>query len=438
MKALLALCLLSWSGWVTAQQYWKINLEGAIGPGVSAYVVEQIAQAQAARPAFVLLQIDTPGGLVASMREINQAILASQIPVVGYVHPAGARAASAGTYILYACHLAAMTPATHLGAATPVQLIGSPSKDKGDEPDPNQQALHNKQLNDAVASIRALAELRGRNAEWAERAVTEGATLTAEQAFERGVINILAASEGELLAQLDGLTLSLPQGSVTLETAALQAVERQPDWRQQFIQTLSNPNIAYILMMIGIYGLLLEFYSPGIGVAGISGGICLLLALYALQMLPVNYAGAALLLLGIALLTAEAFSPSFGVLGLGGITALSLGSIMLFDSPDGAFAIAWPLIAAVALTAAILSLVVVRMLLANRHQPLTAGADAMCGQLAIASDAFTEHGRVKFDGELWQAHSRHPLTKGQAVRIEQVHNLVLEVSPLEPTRSDKE
>ena len=302
-----------------------------------------MAKAQAQGAPLVLIELDTPGGLDSSMRQIIQAILASPVPVAVYVSPTGARAASAGTYILYAAHVAAMAPSTTLGAATPV-AIGMPGSERkpGAPADSASaasgaragsfDAMTAKQVHDAAAFIRGLAQQRGRNAEWAERAVREAVSLTASEALRDKVIDVVAADVPELLAKIDGRTVRVPAGEVTLATRGLAVQVLLPDWRQRLLAVIANPSFALILMMIGIYGLIFEFSSPGFGVAGIIGAICLLLALFALQMLPVNYAGLALLVLGLALLAAELVSPSFGVLGIGGIIAFIAGGVLLFDT----------------------------------------------------------------------------------------------------------
>ncbi|MCT7655896.1 nodulation protein NfeD [Oceanimonas sp. NS1] len=353
------LWLLLFSALAPAQErYWQLNIKGAIGPGISDYLVTELNQAQLERPALVLLTMDTPGGLYSATRDIISAMLESSIPVVVYVSPGGARAASAGTYILYASHVAAMAPGTHLGAATPVQMMpaGTPPSDdrdegkneeKDDESSPSAgSAMERKSLNDAIAYLRSLAQLRGRNVEWAEQAVRDAATLTAPEALEQNVIELMAGDIAELLQQLDGREVKLKNDTLTLATAGLIAEQRQPDWRQQFIITISDPNIAYLLMLVGVYGLLLEFYSPGFGVSGVIGAICLLLAMLSLQMLPFNMVGLGLLALGLALMVAEGLSPSFGIFGGGGLVAFVLGSVLLFDTPDEAFRVAWPFIAA--------------------------------------------------------------------------------------------
>ncbi|HHQ14954.1 MAG TPA: nodulation protein NfeD, partial [Chromatiales bacterium] len=318
----------------------NMEIRGAIGPATSDYIVRGIEHANASGASLVVIEIDTPGGLDSAMRDIIKAILGSAVPVVSWVSPAGSRAASAGTYILYASHVAAMAPATNLGAATPVQIGGGapvPPGSRPDDADKNDDdsgksdkplpgtAMERKSVNDAVAYIRGLAELHGRNADWAERAVREAVSLSAQQAVASHVVDLLAGSMDELLTKIDGRKVRLQDKEHELVTEGLEVEEYQPDWRTRLLAIITDPNVAYMLMLAGIYGLLFEGYNPGAILPGVVGAICLLLALYAFQVLPVNYAGLALILLGVALLVAEAFVPSFGALGLGGIAALVFG-----------------------------------------------------------------------------------------------------------------
>ncbi|MEL4410716.1 nodulation protein NfeD [Shewanella algae] len=430
-----------------------LSVKGAIGPGVGDYLIRGIESA-AATPGsqLVLITLDTPGGLVSSLRDINQAILGSRVPVACLVYPSGARAASAGTYILYACHIAAMASATSLGAATPVQLgpMGNeppepkPSENEAEKPvgDSNSQKLERKQLNDAIAYIRALAELRQRNVEWAEKAVREAATLTASEALEANVIDYIADTPQQLLAILDGKSVAMQSGARILKTENAIVLDRSPDWRARFINLLTNPNIAYILMLLGIYGLLLEFYSPGAMLPGVIGGICLLLALYAFQLLPISYAGGGLLLLGITLLLAEAMLPSFGILGFGGLAAFVLGSVFLVDSEVEAFRIAWPVIALVSVVSLLFFLLLISFVFKTRKLSGVAGAEGMVGEYARVIEGFPGRGRVHFMGEDWQGDSEQALSPGQRVRVLGLKGLVLKLAEvksgdIEPTENQR-
>lgn len=447
-----------------------LRFEGAIGPAVSEYLVSEITQANqlplSQRPPLVMITMDTPGGLVSSLRTINQAILASTIPIACLVSPAGARAMSAGTYILYACHVAAMAPATTLGAATPVKMGGpmspppnapSPNAPAPNESSPgdqgdkngadnnrdkqtatdNSSAMERKVLNDAVASIRALATLRNRNIDFAERAVTEAATLTATEALAQNVINFIADDAVDLLAQLDGTQVDMGEQQLTLTLSNAQLIAHQRSWRNHFIATITDPNIAYILMLIGIYGLLLEFYSPGVGVAGVTGAISLLIALYAFQLLPINYVGLGLMLLGISLLIAESMVPSFGIFGLGGAVAFALGSVFLIDSDVEHFAISLPLIGAVTVTALLFSLWVLTTLWRQRQHKAVSGDDAIVGAQAIVVEGFIEKGFVSLDGEHWAAVSDKPTHTDQRVLVLARDHLTLKVTPT-PAHPSKE
>jgi membrane-bound serine protease (ClpP class) len=342
------------------------------------------------------------------------------------VSPSGARAASAGTYLVYASHVAAMAPATNLGAATPVQIGGAPGGDR--EPDrdrkpPNADddhvapvsgnALERKAVNDAVAYLRSLAELRGRNADWAETAVREGASLSASEALKQGVIDLIADDLPALLAALDGRTARMPSGEVTLSTAGILMRTVEQDWRTRLLSLITNPNVAYLLMLIGIYGLLLEGYNPGSVLPGVVGAISLLLALFAFQVLSVNYAGLALIALGVLLIIAESFAPSFGTLGLGGIVSFVIGSVMLLDDEVPGFGIAWQLIGAMALAGSLVLLAIVSFAVRARRRPIVTGGEALLAERAEAIESFDSKGVVRIHGELWNATSRMPVRQGQ-------------------------
>jgi membrane-bound serine protease (ClpP class) len=415
-----------------------LPVSGPIGPATSDFFVRSLADANDAGASLVVVTIDTPGGLDDSMRDMVQAILASNVPVVAYVSPSGARAASAGTFLVYASHVAAMAPATNLGAATPVQIGGSApggeSPDAKGSADGRKQpgsAMERKAFNDAVAYIRSLAELRGRNVEWAEGAVREGASLPAEEALAAGVVDLIATDLPELLAALDGRKVKLQSREVVLATTGLVLTDVQPDWRTELLSLITNPNVAYLLMLIGIYGLLLEGYNPGTVLPGVVGAICLLLALFAFQVLSVNYAGLALIALGVLLIVAETFVPSFGTLGLGGIIAFVIGSVMLLDEDVPGFGIAWQVIGGMALTGALLLVGIVSFAVKARRRPVVSGAEGLLREHAEAVEDFQRQGFVRVHGEIWTAVSARPVRAGERLRIREVDGLTLKVEPLQ-------
>lgn len=426
----------------SAKEVWVIPVQGAIGPATSDYIEREFELAQQQDVSLLILKMDTPGGLDSAMRSIIQNITSSTIPVATWVGPNGARAASAGTYILLASHIAAMANATNLGAATPVAIgISGPDSSPSDENSPSNQeetkkteqvsaktTLEKKAINDASAYIKGLAKLHGRNEQWAEKAVREAASIDAQTALAENVIDFIADDLEQLIALANGREIVLLGDQKKLGLDNISLIERVPDWRYKFLATITNPNIAYILLLIGIYGLILEFYNPGGGLPGILGGICLVLAMYAMQMLPINYAGLALILLGLLLLVGEAFSPSFGVLGLGGIVSFILGSVFLMDSDLPEYQIAKPLIIAVSLLSAAFILLMIALLLKIRRKKVTTGVDCLVGQLATVKDDFTTgQGWVEVAGEIWHASSSDSLLAGQKVQIQQVTGLNLVV-----------
>lgn len=444
-----------------------ITLNGAIGPATKDYFVRSLEKATKSGASVFIVKMDTPGGLDTSMRDIIQAILSSPIPVVTYVAPSGARAASAGTYILYASHIAAMAPATNLGAATPVQIGGggfpgapdgqndkrqnepsaskepsasqAPTANKEKEPatqspSSSQDAMTHKVINDAVAYIKGLAELRGRNKEWAERAVRQAASLSAKEALEQNVIDVIAPNMSDLLKQIDGKTVDLAGQKLTLHTQDMVVEHIEPDWRNRLLAIITDPNVAYILMLIGIYGLIFEFSNPGAMIPGIVGAISLLLALFAFQVLPINYAGFALIILGVALMVAEAFVPSFGALGIGGVIAFVIGSVILMDTDVPGYGVSLPLIASFALVSSGLFAIVLVMALRARRRPVVSGQEQLIGATAEVLNDFNNSGLVHVHGENWSAHTEVPLQAGQKVKITKLDGLTLWVEPLTADR----
>ena len=453
---LLSGCGLFWLGVAAAAPaaVVHISINEAIGPATAEYVHRGLEHAAQTGAQLVVLSMDTPGGLDTSMRAIIKDILASPVPVASFVAPGGARAASAGTYILYASHVAAMAPATNLGAATPVS-IGSPmppsapipaaddkqdtkgkkdkkgsnAKDKDAPAAPPGDAMTRKVVHDASAYIRGLAQLRGRNIEWAERAVREAVSLSAEEAAKIKVIDLVADDVPDLLRKLDGRTLKVGAEERTLATAGAAISEYQPDFRTRFLSTITNPSIAYILLIVGIYALIFEFSSPGLVAPGVVGTISLLIGLYALQLLPVNYAGLALVVLGIGLMIAETFLPAFGSLGIGGAIAFGIGSVILIDTDAPGFGVPLSLVLGVTGTSAAFLIVVIGMAMRSRTRPVVSGREQMIGE---PGEVIGDHGGecwARVHGENWQVRSRTPLQPGARVRVAAMHGLVLEVVP---------
>ena len=452
-----------------------LEINGAIGPATSRYIVHGLEAAQRAGSRLVVLEMDTPGGLDSAMRDIIRSILASPVPIVGYVSPPGARAASAGTYILYACHVAAMAPATNLGAATPVPIggepepgsvpvpggrthpdekpdtggggvdpgkakpaaeakpaAGKPSDGTAPEGEPSnipRSAMERKVVNDAVAYIRGLADLRGRNADWAEQAVRGAASLPASAALQQKVIDLIARDIPDLLAHLDGREVHIDNRTEKLATHDLTMVRIKPDWRTQLLAVITNPTVAYGLMVIGIWGLLLEGYNPGAVLPGVAGSICLLIALFAFQILSVNYAGLALVVVGTAMIIAEFFFPTYGSLGIGGIIAFVVGSLILFDTDVPGLSVGRPLIAAIAIVGALMVGGIVFMGTRAMRHPVATGAEGMIGASAEVVADFSGRGKVRYGGELWNARSDRALHAGDLARIVKVEGLTLWVEP---------
>jgi membrane-bound serine protease (ClpP class) len=415
-----------------------VELTGVVGPATVDHVKRTIDEAADQGAVLVVVRMDTPGGLDSSLRDLVKHILGAPVPVVTWVAPAGSRAASAGTYILLASHGAVMASSTHLGAATPVTMGGMPgSSEPAEEPQDSKpdedgkrrgaSAMERKMLEDAVAYIRGLAEHHDRNADWAEEAVREGSTLTASQAVEKGVIDFIADDMQSLLKQLHGREVRMADGTRTLDSADLAVIEREADWRTRFLATITSPNVAYFLMLLGFYGLIFEFSNPGQVYPGVIGAICLVLAMYSFQVLPINYAGLALIILGLGFMVAEAFVPSFGILGLGGLVAFVFGSVILLDHEH--LAISVPMIAGTALVSLGFFSWVLGRLMGIRRRPVLAGMEEMLAMDAVAQQAFVGEGWVRIHGETWRAFSDVPIQAGEHVRVTRVDGLTLTVTP---------
>lgn len=457
-QVLLAVALLVWAATALARDIAvQLELDGPLGVAIAEYIIGGIEDANEQNAHIVIIRMDTPGGLMEPMRDIIKAILNSGIPVVTYVAPGGARADSAGTYILLASHVAAMAPTTHMGAATPVTLGGD---DPGEEPDSrpaarddssNEEAdgetaeddddqdktkpgtaMGRKVLNDSIAYIRGLAEAHGRNADWAEKAVRDAATLTAKDALEQNVIDLIANDIDELLAAIDGRTVSVRNASFTIESGSLSIENVKPDWRIQFLRMIANPQVILLLIAIGTMGLMAEGYNPGAIYPGVAGVISLLLAAYALQVLPVNYVGLALIIVGFALIVAEVFIPSFGALGIGGVAAFIFGAIMMFDSGIPGYGISKLFVSSLAVLLGGLLFLMVTFMLKLQRRGAVSGADSIIGGTGTALQSFTGRGKIWLEGETWAAESSQPIKKNQQVRVRAIDGLTLLVEPADP------
>ncbi len=415
-----------------------LKIQGAISPAVSDYLRKGMNKAIADKAGLIVLEMDTPGGLDRSMRDIIQMILASPIPVATFVAPEGARAASAGTYILYASHIAAMTPTSNLGAATPISIGGLPGssepgkdeKKKDDMAIDDASTLRRKVINDASAYIKALAERNGRNADWAVRAVREAVSLSAKEALQKKVIDFVAIDLPDLLRQIDGYKVRLESGVQVISSKHMTITRLDPTWRYKLLSVISDPNVAYFLLLLGFYGLIFELAHPGGFLPGVAGGISLLLAFYAFQILPINYSGLALIILGIIFLISEAFIPSFGSLGIGGLVSFAVGSLILID--DESMRISISVIISTTALSAILLLFLVGRIISLRQKKIRTGSEALLGMTGEAEHDFSGEGKIWLRGELWQAKSSEPIRKGEKVRVISRSGLELSVERFSP------
>lgn len=414
-----------------------LDVSGPIGPATRDFIKRSIEDAEKLMASIIIIRMDTPGGLDSAMRGIIKDIIGSSVPVATYVSPSGSRAASAGTYILYASHVAAMAPATNLGAATPVNIAFTPNQKKEKNKQDILDTMSKKMRNDAAAYIKSLAKMRGRNEAWAERAVLDGVSLSADEALKKGVIDIIANDIDELLEEIHGVSVVVQGKHKIMRTERLKRVYTEPDWRNRFLSVITNPNIAYILMMVGIYGLFLEFYSPGSIVPGVAGAICLFLALYAFQLLPVNYAGIILILLGVILMVCEAFVPGIGALGIGGVISTVIGSIILMDAEVPGFQISLPLIGMFAFFSSSIFFLLIILSVQAHKKPVRSGKEGMVGEYAKVVNNFEHEGTVICHSETWQARSEQALIEGQEVRVTRVSGLVLEVEPLHNPKTEE-
>jgi membrane-bound serine protease (ClpP class) len=415
------------------------ELRGGIGPASAAYFARVIDSARASNAQLVVVTLDTPGGLDHSMREMIQALLGSPVPIAIFVSPSGARAASAGTYLLYASHVAAMAPGTNLGAATPVAIGfgggSEPEKTKpgdktdGEAPKAPKSTMESKAIHDAAAYLRSLAQMRGRNADWTEKAVRQAESLSADEALKLSVIDVVATDVADLVKKVDGRAIKFGDGTTTLALSGATITSIAPNWKEQILGTISDPNIALLLMMAGVYGLLFEFMSPGTAVPGVVGSIALLLGLYGLALLPVNYVAVALLLLGLGMMVAEAFLPTFGVIGVGGIVAFVAGLLFLIDAEIPGFTVSWGLVVPIALANALALVAIGAFALRSRRRPPVAGSEAMVGTPVEALEDFEREGWVRAFGERWRAQTSAPLKRGAHARIAAIEGLTLIVRP---------
>ncbi|KTD13999.1 nodulation protein NfeD [Legionella israelensis] len=424
LHTLIFFILLFNTSFLFAVKVTELNIKGGIGPATADYLVRGIEKGKDS--ALILIKMDTPGGLDKSTRQIVQEFLSSPVPIVVYVTPSGARAASAGTFLLYASTIAAMTPGTHLGAASPVSLTGGMGGEKKDQ----QSTMSKKVMNDAVAYIRSLAQLRNRNVEFGEKAILDAATMTASEALKANVIDIIAKNTSSLLQQLNGVVVTQKGQTIKLNTSNVEIEKIQPDWRMRFLLMITDPTVAYLLLLLGIYGIFFELMNPGFIVPGVIGAVSMLIALYALQLLPINYAGLGLIILGIAFIIAEAYTPSFGMLGMGGTLAFIVGSIMLIDTEHEGYQIAWSAIWAMAAANVMLFLIVFSLVMRSRWRESMHGTHALINQQGQALEDINLQGQALIKGEIWTVKAQSPIKAGKAIKVIDAKGLILEVEEI--------
>ncbi|KTD38505.1 transmembrane protein [Legionella nautarum] len=417
-------------GW--ANKIVELSVNGPIGPATADYLSRGIDKAQKAT--LILIVIDTPGGLDKSTRQIVQSILNSKVPVVAYVAPSGARAASAGTYLVYASTVAAMAPSTHLGAASPIDLTAAMSGET--KPATAKTTMEKKITNDSLAYIRSLAQLRNRNPNFAEKSVQDAMTLTASEALQAKVINFVAKDKNDLLAQLNGQIVTQDGQKIQLATNKAEIESKPPDWRTHFLELITDPTVAYLLLLLGIYGIFFELVNPGYMLPGVVGAIAFLIALYALQLLPVNYAGLALIVIGLAFIIAEAFAPTFGALGIGGTIAFIFGSILLIDSDAQGYRIAWSAIGAMAAINLLILFTLISMIIRSRRRQLKHGVEVLLGAEGRALGTIDAYGQAVIRGEIWSVHTKKTIAADKRIKVVAAKGLQLEVEEIDSTQSN--
>ncbi len=406
-----------------------ISIEGVINPVADEYIHAEIVEAEDAGADALVIELDTPGGLMTSMRSIVKSELNADIPVIMYVSPSGAQCASAGVFISYAAHIFAMAPGTNVGSASPVTLGGG-TPGTGEQDTTGSETMMRKVTNDAVAQLKSIAAQRGRNAEWAEQAVREAVNVTETEALELGVIDYIASSLDSLLAMTHGDTVTIASGDHVMNTRDARIVERKKGLRFQILDIISHPNVAYILMVLGFYGLFFELSNPGAIFPGVVGAICLILAFFAFQVLPINYAGVALIILAIILFIAETQVPSFGLLTAGGVISMILGSIMLIDTPEPFFRVTWTVIIPVVITTVLFFVFALGLALRAQQGKPTTGVEGLTGEVGVAETPIHHTGTVAVHGETWTAYSNEPLSAGTRVKVIGISQMKIQVAPV--------